>query len=68
VAQRSFIDRSPSRLEEKSVCLILPFVNDNQGESAVHFFDLLGTPDQYVLAQLDSAYGEGIVNRETVQR
>jgi hypothetical protein len=33
----------------------------------IHFFYLLDTPDEDILARLDSAYGEGIVNLKTVQ-
>jgi hypothetical protein len=33
-----------------------------------YFFDLLDTSDEDILARLDRAYGEGIVNRKAVQR
>jgi hypothetical protein len=36
--------------------------------AAIHFFDLLDTPDEDILARLKKAYGEGIVNLKTVRR
>jgi transposase len=36
--------------------------------AVIHFFYLLNTPDEDILAQLETAYGEGIVNLKTVQR
>jgi hypothetical protein len=36
--------------------------------TVIHFFDPLGTPDENILAQLDSAHREGIVNLKPVQR
>jgi hypothetical protein len=37
-------------------------------KTVIHFFYLLDTPYEVVMARLQSAYGEGIVNSETVQR
>jgi hypothetical protein len=34
----------------------------------IHFFYLWDTPDEDILARLESASAEGIVNLETVQR
>jgi hypothetical protein len=35
--------------------------------SVIHVFYLLDAPDENILAQRDSVYGEGIVNPKTVQ-
>jgi hypothetical protein len=36
--------------------------------AGIHFFYLVETPDEDILARFESAYGEGIVNLKTVQR
>jgi hypothetical protein len=35
--------------------------------AVTHFFYLLDTPDEDILAQLEIAYGKGITNLKTVQ-
>jgi hypothetical protein len=39
-----------------------------EARAVVHLFDLLDTPDDDTLARLESAYGNRIVNFETVER
>jgi hypothetical protein len=36
--------------------------------AVIHFLGLLDMPDEDILARLETAYGEGIVNLKVVQR
>jgi hypothetical protein len=36
--------------------------------AVIHFFYLLDTPDEDILARLETAYGQDIVNSKTVRR
>jgi hypothetical protein len=66
-AQRSFIDRNHSSLNEKSMRPILTSMTI-EVRAMIHLFHLLDTPDEDILTRPASVYGEGIVNLKTVQR